>query len=402
MPGLGDTARKHPPPSEPAVGGEKPRPGSIFLAFLRIGATAFGGPAMVPYIGGLAVRRRWLSREEFAEGVALCQSIPGATAMQTAAFVGLRAAGPRGAIAAYAGFGLPAVALMIAASAAYARALDLAVFQSTFRGLRAVIVALIANAAFMFARRHVRSWVDGLVALGCAAALYLGLNPVAAIAGAIAIELLLQRRRPAATPGAFQERFPGAARAAARIALGGLVLTPVLFALAPRLGALALVCVKIDAVAFGGGFASIPLMFHEMVEVRHWVPAMTFIDGIALGQVTPGPIVVTTTFVGYQFAGLAGALVATVAVFFPSFLLVVAVAPWFDRLRARPWFAPALRGALLSFVGLLVFVTYGIARTLHWNFAAGALSVVAFVALRAGVSVPLVVLASAVAAVVLM
>ena len=140
-------------------------------------------------------------------------------------------------------------------------------------------------------------------------------------------------------------------------------------------------------------------MFHEMVEVRRWVEARTFIDGIALGQITPGPIVVTTTFVGYQLAGLAGAFVATAAVFFPSFLLLLAVAPWFDRLRARPWFTPALRGAILSFVGLLVFVTYGLARSLDWSLATAVLSMAAFVALRAGASVPVVVLASAVAAV---
>jgi chromate transporter len=98
---------------------KSPRAAELFLSFLRLGATAFGGPAMVAYIRELAIRRGWVSGEEFAEGVALCQSIPGATAMQSAAFVGLRAAGVRGAIAAYAGFGLPAVILMIAVSAAY-------------------------------------------------------------------------------------------------------------------------------------------------------------------------------------------------------------------------------------------------------------------------------------------
>jgi chromate transporter len=98
----------------PPVTHPSPRPRALFLAFLRLGATAFGGPAMVAYIGQLAARRGWLSREEYSEGVALCQSIPGATAMQSAAFVGLRTSGVRGAFAAYAGFGLPAAILMLA------------------------------------------------------------------------------------------------------------------------------------------------------------------------------------------------------------------------------------------------------------------------------------------------
>ena len=376
-----------------------PQPTTLFRAFLRLGATAFGGPAMVPYIGRLAVGRGWLSQEEFAEGVALCQSIPGATAMQTAAFVGLRAAGPRGAIATYAAFGLPAILLMVAASAAYARALDFAVFQSAFRGLRAVIVALVANAALMFWRNHVNSTVDGVVALACAVAMYFGLNPVVAIAAAVAVQVVLHRRGPTPAQQPPRERFPGATRAAIRVAVGGLIVTVALLVFAPRLGALALVCMKVDAVAFGGGFASIPLMFHEMVEVRNWVTARTFIDGIALGQVTPGPIVVTTTFVGYQFAGLAGAVIATIAVFFPSFVLVLAIAPWFDRLRAQAWLSPALRGALLSFVGLLLFVTFGLARSLDWSIVTAMLSVAAFISLRAGATVPIVVLASALVAV---
>jgi len=159
---------------------------------------------------------------------------------------------------------------------------------------------------------------------------------------------------------------------------------------------------KVDALAFGGGFASLPLMFHEMVEVRPWLEAKTFMDGIALGQVTPGPIVVTATFVGYRVAGLAGALIATVAVFLPSFVLVVAVAPWFSRLRARGWFAPALHGAMLSFVGLLVFVAVHLGQAIQWTIGTGALAVLAFVALRAGVEVLWVVLVSGVVAVILL
>lgn len=375
-----------------------PRPRSLFLAFLRLGATAFGGPAMVAYVGELAIRRRWASREEFAEGVALCQAIPGATAMQSAAFVGLRAAGVRGAFAAYTGFGLPAVLLMIAASAAYGRVEGLALVQAGFRGFRAMIVALVASAAVGFARTHVRSLRDVLVALGCAGALWARASPVAVIAGAAVVGVALHRRAPAASSEALRAWPRGTTRVAAGILFAGVALALLLLAISPHLGGLALVCMKVDALAFGGGFASVPLMFHELVEVRPWLEAKTFMDGIALGQVTPGPIVVTAAFVGYRVGGLAGALVATVGIFLPSFALVVGAAPWFGRLRARAWFVPALHGAMLSFVGLLVFVTGQFAGAVQWSVGSGVLAALSFVALRAGIDVLWVVLASGAAA----
>jgi chromate transporter len=373
---------------------DRPRPLALFLAFFRLGASAFGGPAMVSYIGELAVRRGWTSKEEFSEGVALCQSIPGATAMQSAAFVGLRAAGARGALAAYAGFGLPAVALMVAASAAYGHLAGLSRIQAGFQGFRAMIVALVANAAIDVTRRNVRTVIDAAVAVACATALYLRASPVAVIAAAAALEVLLHRRKPArASPGA-RPLAPVSFRTAALIAAAALVVVIALVALAPRLAALALLCMKVDALAFGGGFASVPLMFHEVVEVRSWLDARTFMDGIALGQITPGPIVVTATFVGYRVAGLAGAIVATVGVFLPSFLLVLATAPWFGRLRARPWFGHAMHGALLSFVGLLGFVSFQLGGAVQWSRGTGAVALLALTALRAGVDVLWIVLGS--------
>jgi chromate transporter len=149
---------------------------------------------------------------------------------------------------------------------------------------------------------------------------------------------------------------------------------------------------KVDALAFGGGFASVPLMYREIVTSRSWIDAKTFMDGIALGQVTPGPIVITATFVGYQVGGLAGALVATAAIFFPSFVLVLVAAPSFSALRVRPWFEPGLHGALLSFVGLLVFVTLQFAGAVDWTVGAGILAAVALAALLAGIDVLWVVL----------
>jgi chromate transporter len=154
-----------------------------------------------------------------------------------------------------------------------------------------------------------------------------------------------------------------------------------LFFLQRDLFHLAVLMSKIDLMAFGGGFGSVPLMFHEIVEVRSWMDGPTFLNGIVLGQFTPGPIVITATFVGYLVKGFPGALVATIGVFLPSFLILIGVAPWFDRVRSAPWFTRAIGGILCSFVGLLLTVTIRFGLNVHWDWTHAALSAAAFAAL---------------------
>jgi chromate transporter len=138
---------------------------------------------------------------------------------------------------------------------------------------------------------------------------------------------------------------------------------------------------KIDLFAFGGGFASLPLMLQQVVHVQGWMDERTFMDGIALGQVTPGPIVITATFVGYLLHGLPGAVVATVAIFTPSFLLLVITAPYFDGLKQSALFGKAIKGILASFVGLLLFVTLKFAMAVPWDAIRGLIVVATFIAL---------------------
>ena len=144
---------------------------------------------------------------------------------------------------------------------------------------------------------------------------------------------------------------------------------------------LATLMMKIDLFAFGGGFASLPLMLHEIVDVRRWMDNTTFMNGIALGQVTPGPIVITSTFVGYLISGPSGALIATIAVFTPSFLLVIAITPVLDKLRRSSHFVKATKGILASFVGLLFFVTVKFAFAVPWDSIRVVLACAALMAL---------------------
>ena len=372
---------------------------ALFLALLRLGATAFGGPAMVAYIRDLAVtRKKWLSEQAFADGAALCQSIPGSTALQMAAYVGLRTRGPVGALATFVGFALPAFLLMMILAAVYGLSRDLHAVASAFRGLHVIVVALVANAALNFGRSYIRDGRDAILACGAAAFLFFRGSPILAIVGSAAAGALLYRG--AVLPGqplgvAGQPGGRRLVRLALTAALAVCAALAALFVANRLLFDLAAVMVKVDLSAFGGGFASLPVMLHQVVDVHKWMDSRTFMDGIALGQVTPGPIIITATFVAYRIAGPLGAIVGTAAVLSPSFLMVLITVPYFDRLQHSSIFRGALRGVLASFVGLLVAVTAQFASAAQWTPASILLAVAAFVALRCKIDMLWVVLAGA-------
>jgi len=321
----------------------------------------------------------WLTDASFKDGVALCQMIPGATMMQVAAYVGLRTRGIAGAAAAYTAFGLPAFLLMLILSALYARTHALPAVVSAFGGLQVIVVALVAHATFAFGKNLLKDWKGGLVALAAAAMFGFGLHPIAVIAmsGLFGLGFYLRQPAPAAGGSGCGDSYslkPLAATLA--VAAAAFIL---LFIFRRGYFDLALLMAKVDLFAFGGGFSSLPLMFNEVVHVRAWMDSLTLMDGIALGQITPGPIVITATFIGYLKYGLAGSVVATAAIFLPSFVIIAGTVPYYDRLRSSSWFNRALRGVLYSFVGLLLSVTVRFVLHVPWDavraaLAAGALA----------------------------
>jgi len=374
--------------------------GQIFIAFLRLGLTAFGGPAMVAYIRRMAVtEKNWLSESSFKHGIALCQTIPGATAMQAAAYAGLRAGGAWGGVAAYTAFGLPAFCLMLALTIIYSRSHELPAVISLFAGLQVIVVALIGNATINFGRKYLKNIRDIGLAILIAIFLGLGGSPVLAILSAALLALFLyrtdehDRHHDGQTPvtGLSWSRMMPALNLAGAC-LGALLL---LFVLDRTLFVLAVLMMKIDFFAFGGGFASVPLLFHEIVNVHHWMDNQTLMDGIALGQITPGPIVITATFAGYLLSGFAGAVVGTVFIFTPSLFLLFLVTPIFDRLQHSVLFQRGIRGILVSFVGLLLSVTIHFALTVHWQPVSVLIATAAFAALYRKVNILYVVLAGA-------
>ena len=365
----------------------------LFTSFLRLGATAFGGPAMVAYIQSLAVEKKhWLDDQSARDGVALCQTIPGATAMQMSAYVGLRARGVAGAGVSFIGFGLPAFLLMMILSALYTRTHTLSAVVSVFNGLQAIIVAVVANAALSFGRTSIKNWKNVVNALIAAGLFGLKVNPILVIIIAAFLGIILYNKQPV-PPAVIPTKKTHAPKSLLLILLVTAIGLTAFYFLDRKLFDLATLMFRIDLFAFGGGFASVPLMFYEVVQVRQWLDGPTLLNGIVLGQVTPGPIVMAATFIGYFLKGPLGALLATISVFLPSFMMVVGTAPYFDGLRTSPYFKRVITGILCSFVGLLLTVTIRFALNIPWDILRILLSGAAFVALTLKIDILWVVLA---------
>ncbi len=366
---------------------------SVFFAFFRLGITAFGGPAMVAYIRKMAVRQKgWLDSAVFDEGVALCQAIPGATAMQVTAYVGLRIRGTAGALAAFVGFGLPAFILMMVLSAFYVSTSDLPQVKVLFLSLQAIVVALVAFATVSFGRASLKHWIHVLIA-GVAAVLFIaGVHPILVIALAALLGIIILP-----TPDKKQDlpvkKLPRPENSFLILLAGAAVFFMLLYLLQPNLFTLANTMARIDLFAFGGGFAALPLMFHEVVVVHSWLDSTTFINGLALGQVTPGPIVITATFVGFLSYGFWGGVIATIAIFTPSFLFVVGALPYYDWLRSSKLYQKMFQGILFSFVGLLLSVTINLALVVPWSWFPVLLAAGAFLSLLLGAEILWVVIA---------
>jgi len=361
--------------------GSEPSLIKLFLSFLRLGATAFGGPAMIAYIRRMAVeQKKWLDDASFRDGVALCQMVPGATAMQASCYVGLKLRGVSGAAMSFIGFGLPSFLIMTALSALYVQFRDLPIVISAFSGLQAIIVSIVANAAITFGRVTIRNWQAAFIAIASGILFGFEINPLLVILLAASAGILLYLKQPT-PPFASSGMSYTTYRPVLFIIAVFTTAFIILFFIDRNLFNLAALMVRIDLFAFGGGFASVPFMFHEVVNVNHWMGGKTFLDGIALGQITPGPIVITATFIGYLLYGFAGATIATLSIFLPSFLIVVGVAPYFDKLRALPYFNKAVSGVLSSFVGLLLSVTILFAINIPWDIWHVLLAIAAFVAL---------------------
>ncbi|MCD6451297.1 MAG: chromate efflux transporter [Acidobacteria bacterium] len=368
----------------------------LFFSFLRLGLTAFGGPAIIAYIRELSVEKKgWLSSDEFADGISLCQTIPGATAMQVSAYIGLKARGILGALSSFIGFGSPSFFFILGLTILYAKSRSLPAFSSLFAGLKVVVVALVANAFFSLLRSYLKERRDIIPAVFAFLLFFFGINPFLTIilSGIMGI-IIYQGKNRKESPHFTPHRLPkvkGGLKPGFILTFLFLLGISLLFLIDEELASLSLIMAKIDLFAMGGGYTSVPLMLNEVVGKKRLLDGATFMDGIALGQVTPGPIVITATFVGYLLYGLAGALVGTVSVFSPSFIILITIAPYFERLKRSLLFRRMMRGVLASFIGLLLFAVVKFASFIPWDIPRVILLSGALVALLLKVDILLVV-----------
>ena len=292
---------------------------------------------------------------------------------------------------------------MLMLSIAYAQAYELPLAVSLFKGLQVIVVAIIANATYSFGKGIFRNYREILIALMSASLLWLGISPFAVIIGAALVgTVFFMNTGSPVSPTHIGKKNQKEFKQVIvlffifLIGLAGLNIANI------KLFNLATLMLKIDLFAFGGGFGSVPLMLHEIVDIRKWIDSKTFMDGIALGQVTPGPIVITATFVGYLIYGFAGALVATVAVFTPSFLILVGITPFFDRLKTSSYFVGATKGIFATFVGLLFYATIKFAFAVPWDVVRVLLALGALTALIKKIDILYVVLVGAVISIIIL
>jgi len=328
---------------------------TVAREWTRIGITGFGGPpAHIALLRALVVEREeWLDARTFQDANAACQLLPGPSSTQLAIFCAYRVAGPAGAIVGGLGFVVPAVVMVLALSVLFLASNPPTWVRGAGAGAGAAVpaVALSAGVALLgpsWEHAHERKRLRWFlyVAAGAASAIALGAYLVLVLLGCGLLEVALEAAS-SERPKAAAALLPAMPRAPAalRLALGSVA--------TGGYGALAWTALKVGALAFGGGFVIIPLMQGDAVHVYHWMSSQEFLNAVALGQITPGPVVATVAAVGYAAHGVPGGLLAALVAFAPSFAFVLLAGGRFETLRAD-WRARAfLDGAGPAAIGAI-------------------------------------------------
>jgi chromate transporter len=368
---------------------------TVAIEWTRIGLTGFGGPpAHIALLRQLVVERRgWLAAHELEDAIAATNLLPGPASTQLAIFCANRVAGPMGAIVGGLGFIVPGVALILALSLLFLAESppNWIVGAGAGAGAAVAAVALQAGRGLLgpswkrvgSARDRRARWVIYAL-LGSASAALVGPFLVLVLIACGLVELGLRTRTDTL-----------------RLHAGPLALPLLAVLTTGGVGALAWVALKVGALSYGGGFVIVPLMQGDAVHVYHWMTASQFLNAVALGQVTPGPVVATVAAVGYAAHGLAGGVLAAVIAFAPSFTFVLLGAGRFERLRSDVRARAFLDGSGPAAIGAILGAAIPLAGALQetWQFVLLGVSAVALLGARAAI-VPTLLLAAAVGVIV--
>ncbi len=351
----------------------------VAALFLKLGLIAFGGPAAhIALMREEVVRRRkWVTEQQFLDLLGASNLIPGPTSTELAIYLGYTRAGPPGLLIAGGLFILPAMLIVLAFAWAYVNFGTTPQATALLYGVKPVIIAVVVQAIYGLLRAAVKRVLLGVVVSLTLALYALGLDPLVPLFGlSIVVVVIENRQRLVRRTGPSGPQPPA----------GLLALVPFAapFAAAAAnysLATLFFTFLKIGATLYGSGYVLLAFLREDFVQRLGWLTDQQIVDAVAVGQFTPGPVFTTATFIGYLVGGLPGAIVATVAVFLPSFVFVAVVYPFVPRLRQSPWTSAFLDGANAAAVGLMIAVTWQLGVTSIVDALTAALALVAAVLL---------------------
>jgi chromate transporter len=319
----------------------------VALLFLKLGTLGFGGPAAHIALMRQEVvdRRHWLSETEFLDLLGAANLIPGPSSTELAIHIGFRQCGWPGLLLAGVCFVLPAACMVTLIAWAYVRFHTLPQVTGIMYGIKPVVVAIVLQALWNLCRGSLKIWPLRALALAATVMTAAGLHEIFTllICGALVSASRVRRPLLLLAPGVLAA---GALAAAEPVTLGRLFW----------------VFAKIGSVVFGSGYVLLAFLQADLVKRLHWLTAQQLLDAVAVGQVTPGPVFTTATFIGYLVAGVPGAAVATLAIFLPGFLLVALSGPLLPRIRRSAVASAFLDGVTAASIGLIAWVLYLLAK----------------------------------------
>jgi chromate transporter len=360
---------------------------SIFWTFIKIGATAFGGfMALISVVQNYVVeRRKLMTHEEMLDGVSLATILPGPIAFNVVAYVGYRLRGPMGALTATIAVTLPTYLFILILSYGYFTWGEIPTVNKFFQGFIPAVTAIIATTVWNLSRKTLKGMPETMTAI-VACGLLVGVGGffitlgIIVVSGCVGYLLFFKPQGAAETTteqAASEETTGGGGRLNANAVL------PIAAAAAPffstdmvMAGKLLITFAGMSLMLFGGGFVFIPLIQEIVVDGHGWVTNKEFIDGIALGQVTPGPILISAAFIGYKMAGVLGATAATFGIFTPPALGMLISTRYLFKIKSSQKIQAALRGIRCGVIGMIAAATYVVGTTAQPN----AISLLIFVA----------------------
>lgn len=319
--------------------------------FLKLGTIAFGGPAahIAMMNDEVVQRRQWFSHEKLMDLLGITNLLPGPNSTELAIHIGYERAGWRGLFVAGSCFILPAMLIVWALAAIYVRSQALPQFAWLLYGIKPVIIAIVLQALWKLGKSAIKDYWTAIAAAAVITLYFFGINEILLLLLAGGVVMLAQQARQIAAVGMLP-----------------LTIATVIPAPTPATEAnwlsVFLIFLKIGSVLYGSGYVLLAFLQRELVDRNAWLTSQQLLDAIAIGQLTPGPVFTTATFIGYLLAGNAGAIAGTIGIFLPAFLLVGIVNPWVPRLRRSRWLSSFLNGVNAASLGLMAAVTFELGR----------------------------------------